>query len=71
MKQMKSWMLATILTSCGLMVLSSCSNEDNPEVSPVDETELQIPMIVSIILKILPRRAKIQIILYSVEQKIH
>ena len=41
MKQMKSWMLATILTSCGLMVLSSCSNEDNPEVSPVDETELQ------------------------------
>ena len=28
MKQIKLWMLATILTSCGLMMLSSCSNED-------------------------------------------
>ena len=42
MKQMKSWMLATILTSCGLMALTSCSNEDNTIVTPTDETEAQL-----------------------------
>ena len=39
---MKSWMLATILTSCGLMALTSCSNEDNTIVTPTDETEAQL-----------------------------
>ncbi len=42
MKQMKSWMLATILTSCGLMVLSSCSNDDDPEVPVIDEVEAEL-----------------------------
>ena len=36
-------MLATILTSCGLMVLSSCSNEDdNTDTPPADEVEAQL-----------------------------
>lgn len=35
-------MLATILTSCGLMVLSSCSNDDAPEVPVVDEVEAEL-----------------------------
>ena len=35
---MKLWMLTTILTSCGLAVLSSCSNEDTDEPA-VDEIE--------------------------------
>jgi len=35
-------MLATILTSCGLMVLSSCSNDDDPEVPVVDEVEAEL-----------------------------
>ena len=39
MKQMKLWMLATILSSCGLMMLSSCSNEDNTD---TDEVESQL-----------------------------
>ena len=39
MKQIKLWMLATILTSCGLMMLSSCSNEDNTD---TDEVESQL-----------------------------
>ena len=42
MKQMKLWMLATILTSCGLMMPSSCSNEDNTDVPPTDEVESQL-----------------------------
>ncbi len=42
MKQMKLWMLATILTSCGLMMLSSCSNEDNTVAPPTDEVESQL-----------------------------
>ena len=39
---MKLWMLATILTSCGLMMLSSCSNEDNTDTPPMDEVESQL-----------------------------
>ena len=35
-------MLATILTSCGLMMLSSCSNEDNKDTPPTDEVESQL-----------------------------
>ena len=35
-------MLATILTSCGLMMLSSCSNEDNTDTPPTDEVEAQL-----------------------------
>ena len=35
-------MLATILTSCGLMMLSSCSNEDNTDTPPTDEVESQL-----------------------------
>ena len=42
MKQMKLWMQAAILTSCGLMVLNSCTNEDNAVEPFVDEVELQI-----------------------------
>ena len=42
MKQTKLWMLTTILTSCGLMLLSSCSNEDDPDVPPIDEVEAQL-----------------------------
>ena len=42
MKQTKLWMLTTILTSCGLMLLSSCSNEDDPGVPPIDEVEAQL-----------------------------
>ena len=42
MKQIKLWMLATILTSCGLMMLSSCSNEDNTDTPPMDEVESQL-----------------------------
>ena len=42
MKQIKLWMLATILTSCGLMMLSSCSNEDNTDTPPTDEVESQL-----------------------------
>ena len=39
---MKLWMLATILTSCGLMMLSSCSKEDNTDTPPTDEVESQL-----------------------------
>ena len=42
MKQTKLWMLTTILTSCGLMLLSSCSNEDDSDVPPIDEVEAQL-----------------------------
>ena len=35
-------MLATILTSCGLMMLSSCSNDDNTDTPPTDEVESQL-----------------------------
>ncbi len=42
MKQMKLWMLATIFTSCGLTVITSCTNEDNPDVTPTDEVEAQL-----------------------------
>ena len=42
MTQIKLWMLATILTSCGLMMLSSCSNEDNTDTPPMDEVESQL-----------------------------
>ena len=35
-------MLATILTSCGLIMLSSCSNEDNTDTPPTDEVEAQL-----------------------------
>ena len=42
MKQMRLWMLATILTSCGLMMLSSCSNGDNTDTPPMDEVESQL-----------------------------
>ena len=42
MKQIKLWMLATILTSCGLMMLSSCSNEDSTDTPPTDEVESQL-----------------------------
>ena len=33
---------ATILTFCRLMMLSSCSNEDYPDVPPTDEVESQL-----------------------------
>ena len=42
MKQMRLWMLATILTSWGLMMLSSCSNEDDTDTPPMDEVESQL-----------------------------
>ena len=35
-------MLAAILTSCGLSVLTSCSNDDDPEVTPFDPIEAQL-----------------------------
>ena len=34
MKLAKLWMLATILTFCGLCLLTSCGEEDNPVVVP-------------------------------------
>jgi len=42
MKQLKLWMQATILISCGLMVMTSCSNDDNTDVPPIDEVEAQL-----------------------------
>ena len=39
---MKLWMMAIILTSCGLSVLTSCSNDDDPVMTPSDEIESQI-----------------------------
>ena len=35
-------MLTTILTSCGLMVLSSCSKDDNSDTPPTDEVEAKL-----------------------------
>ena len=35
-------MLAAILTSCGLSVLTSCSNDDDPDVTPLDPIEAQL-----------------------------
>ena len=35
-------MQATILISCGLMVMTSCSNDDNTDVPPIDEVEAQL-----------------------------
>ena len=37
MKLSKLWMLATILTFCGLCLLTSCSEEDNPVVVPTGQ----------------------------------
>ena len=42
MKQMKLWMLATILTTCGLVMFSSCSKDDNTDTPPTDEVEAQL-----------------------------
>ncbi len=42
MKQLKLWMQATILISCGLTVMTSCSNDDNTDVPPIDEVEAQL-----------------------------
>ena len=39
---MKLWMLATILTSCGLVMLNSCSKDNDIDVSPADEVESQL-----------------------------
>ena len=35
-------MQATILISCGLTVMTSCSNDDNTDVPPIDEVEAQL-----------------------------
>ena len=38
MRQKKLWMLAAILTICGMSVLTACGNEDtNPIVQPTKE----------------------------------
>ena len=42
MKQMKLWMMTVILTSCGLSVFTSCSDEEEPIVTPPDAIELQL-----------------------------
>jgi beta-N-acetylhexosaminidase len=42
MKQMKLWMLATILASCGLSVFTSCSDDDDSIVTPPDAVETQL-----------------------------
>lgn len=42
MKQMKLWMMTAILTSCGLSVFTSCSDEEEPIVTPPDAIELQL-----------------------------
>lgn len=44
---MKLWMLATIFTSCGLTVITSCTNEDNPDVTPIDEVEAQLQQMIA------------------------
>ena len=42
MKKQLLWMLAAILTICGTMTLTSCSNNDDPVVPPIDEVEAQL-----------------------------
>ena len=42
MKQLKLWMLATILMLCGLSVLTSCTFEDVPVIVPEDEFEARL-----------------------------
>ena len=42
MKKQLIWMLAAILTICGTMTLTSCSNNDDPVVPPTDEVEAQL-----------------------------
>ena len=42
MKKQVLWMLAAILTICGTMTLTSCSNNDEPVVTPTDEVEAQL-----------------------------
>ena len=42
MKKMKQWRLAAILTICGTMVLTSCSNDDDPVVPTDDDVEAQL-----------------------------
>ena len=39
---MKQWRLAAILTICGTMVLTSCSNDDDPVVPTDDDVEAQL-----------------------------
>ena len=45
MKQKKLWMLAAILTICGLAVLTSCSSEDDPVV-PDKEEYTGVPLVI-------------------------
>ena len=42
LKQLKLWMLATILMLCGLSVLTSCTFEDVPVIVPEDEFEARL-----------------------------
>lgn len=42
MKQKRLWMLAAILTFCGMAFLTSCSGEDDPVTPPTDEVEAQL-----------------------------
>ena len=42
MKERIVWLLAAILTLCGTMTLTSCSNHDEPVVPPTDEVEAQL-----------------------------
>ena len=42
MKKMKQWRLTAILTICGTMVLTSCSNDDDPVVPTDDDVEAQL-----------------------------
>ena len=42
MKQMKLWMLTTILASCGIFTFTSCSDDDDTVVTPSDVVEKQL-----------------------------
>ena len=42
MKQMKLWMLTTILASCGIFTFTSCSDDDDSVVTPSDVVEKQL-----------------------------
>ena len=39
---MRLWRLSTLLTFCGLMALSSCSNEEDTDIVPTDTVEQQL-----------------------------
>ena len=39
---MRLWRLSTLLTFCGLMALSSCSNEEDTDIVPTDAVEQQL-----------------------------